>query len=508
MCSLILAIALTGSTYEILHVPNDAVIHALSDVIGSEEEERKNFRYVWISDGKKESIAAVSYTLNTAWSRASAPITYKAIAGNQLIRVDFRRLRPKREDRILALQQWDQQAIYDPYFYNRQRLNVKSYVADDGKIYDYVFKSSFGSQVDLKSAAALQLMTNTSTPIQRYDRFVVTSLTQFGDGDYYKIAGIRKSQDPKLTDFQQFAFDHGVDLDRIDKLNANDRIALLISEVTGKPRAAQDANGPFGAFVWTEDVKKGNKDPRFHAIKTLINMKKDAIEAIALKANGHCDYAIFDGNEKLVDTVPDVIATDDTISSPFEKILEPAMSCIRCHDKENANGFRTVKNDVELLRLHSEKKKYRFDIVGDKNNEDVDELFDKLFGMFQGNLDRLNQARIDHSKAVFKSTNGHSITDTFSFVQDIDDSYRFTYIDAQIACRELGLEVNKEEATEYLEKLLPPESVPLNGEESDTFGFLILGAKVTRQDWELAYPDAALRSRQYYETLAKEKVKK
>ncbi len=500
---LILAAAIGAGDAEIGFVPADAVVYSLADAAAIAEDRRPFVRYVW-TDGTKASNAAVSFAANTAISKSSVPVRLPAVAGGRLVRVELDTLLPKDSDLKRAIELWEKQAGQDPYFYIRQQVKIAAYLADDGKTYDWKWGVSFASHVDLKSAVMLQGLTKSSVPIQRVDRFITKTLTQIDGGLYYDWAGIRQSQKAGQTDFEQFLDDHGVDRKRAAELRAERRAAIFRSGVTAKPRAIEEIQGLLGTVVWTEDPADNNLDPKAHPVLTLLEPKKDAIEAIALRANGHCSFAIFDGQGKRADSVPDNIAKDHTIPSPFTARLQPAISCIRCHAQ--GSGFRTTRNDISALLKGKPEDGLKFDLLGDDRRHDVRDTLDRLAGLYRGNLDRLARGRDDYSDAVFLSTGGLSVAEVAGAVQAIDDGYRFSDVSPRVACEELGIRTDNDGAVSMLRKLLPAASAP-GGREDARIGFLKIGVTITRADWEAVYIDAAIRSRPHYEELAKAKVK-
>lgn len=493
-----LLLAAIGADPEILPVPNDAVVHAAADAAVIDPHRAPFVRYVWVPDGDKTDGAAVSFATNTAISRAAIPVRPYSIAGGRLLRIDLLTLLPKDADLKRSVELWEKLAGQDPYFYIRIQQKVAAYKADDGKTYDWKWAVSFGGHVDLKAAVLLQGLTKSAAPVVRFDRFTVKVLTTLDGGLYYDFAGIAKSNKAGQTDFQKFLADHGVDLNRAKELQADRRAALFRSGVTAKPRAIEEIQGLLGTATWSEDIADNNLDPKAHPILTLLESKFDATEAIALKANGHCDFALFDGKGALQQVVPDNIAKDHTVPTPYTARLQPAISCIRCHSQ--GKGFRTARNDISALLKNRPEDDVRFDILGDfKGGRDA---LDKIAGLYRGNLDRLDRGREDYSDAVFLSTGGLSVGEVSARIQKIQDDYQFHDVTARIACGELGIGVDEDAAVSMLRKLLPAVE-----HEDARIGFLKAGVSITRADWEQVYADAALRSRPQYEAIAKEQVK-
>lgn len=494
----LLLLAAIGADPEILPVPNDAVVHAAADAAVIDAARLPFIRYVWIPDGDKADGAAVSFATNTAISKAAVPVRPHVVAGGRLLRLDLLNLLPKDADLKRGVQLWEKLGGQDPYFYLRVQEKTQQYQADDGKTYSWRWAVAFAGHVDLKTGVILQGLTKSASPVVRFDRFTVKTLTTLDGGLYYDFAGIEKSKKAGQTDFQKFLADHGVDLDKAKELRADRRAALFRSGVTAKPRAIEEIQGLLGTATWSEDIADNNLDPKAHPILTLLESKFDATEAIALKANGHCDFALFDGKGALQQVVPDNVAKDHTVPAPYTARLQPAISCIRCHSQ--GKGFRTARNDISTLLKNAPEGEARFDILADvKGGRDA---LDRIAGLYRGNLDRLERGREDYSDAVFLSTGGLSVGEVSARIQRIQDAYQFSDVTPRIACRELGIGVDEDTAVSMLRKLLPPVEY-----EDARIGFLKAGVSITRADWEQVYADAALRSRPQYQAIAKEQVK-
>lgn len=495
----VLAGALATAEPQVGFTPADAVTFAVADIQSVPDERRPYLRYVWIA--KESDAAAVAFTLNTAWSRASVPLKADVVAGGRLVRVELDRLCPKDADLKNAVDIWEKQASQDFYFYIRQSVTVAPYKADDGKTYSHKWVSTFGGHTILKDGVLLQGMTKSTAPIQRFDRFIIKSLSVLDGADYYRLAGITKSKKTGQTDFEKFLDDHGVDVKRALELRADRRAAIFKSGVTAKPRAINEVQGLLGVATWSEDIADNNLDPKAHPVLTLLNPKFDASEAIALRANGFCSFALFNGKGELQDVVPDNIAKDHTIPVPLTARLQPAISCIRCHSQ--GKGFRTTRNDVNALLKAAPEGNLRFDILGDLRRHDQRDVLDELAGKYRGNLERLDRGRNDYSDSVFLATGGKSVEEASGSVRAIQDHYQED-VTPQRACEELGVIVDEADGLMMLRKLVSAESAP-GGLEDARIGFLKAGIAITRPDFEQVFADMALRSRKAYEALAKDK---
>lgn len=495
----VLAAALTASP-QILFTPSDAVSFMVADQTTLPAHRRSCVRYAWIWDRQPKTETATQFAANTALSRASKAIRLPRVADGHLVRIEFDKLYPKEDERKRGLQLWDAQAQQDPYFFVRKDVKVTPYKADDGKTYDFRWVTAFGAHVDPKDGVLSEGMAATSSPIQRADRFTVNSLTTANGGRYYQWADIRKSETAGVTDFRQFQLEHGIDGQLAAKLRAERRAAIETSGVTSRPRAIEAIRGLLGVGAWTEDPNDENTDPKADSLLTLLSPKKDAIEAIFPKPNGFLAFGLFDGKEALQQVVPDNVASDTTIPGSFRKTLQPAISCIRCH--EIGKGWRTTKNDaLDFLGTVNEGG-VRLDIVDDKGAKSPHEAIDRIGGLYQDRLEWLNDARNQYSDAVFQATGGLSVEKASRAIRDVHDGYSYSYITPQVACRELGIGVDEKDAVAMLRRLLPPIE-----HEDGRIASLKVGHSITRAKWEAVYIDAATRSRPQYLKIAEEAAK-
>ena len=482
----------------------DAVRAALVDlqaVYQSDPEAARSTRYVWSQHPSPAESRAVTLALNTAVSRASYPIRPAATFGGALYRLDLRQLAPRAEDLANLIGLWDRMARIDPHFYfraDRRQIKVAPYVHTDGKTYEYQWQDvfSFGGHVQLTDATLLMKLAGTGHPITRADHFCSMTTSTLDGGLYYEFAGIRKSDKDGQTDFERFLADHGVDRKAVERLRADRRAGILISGVTGKPRAVEYIQGPAGVVVWSEDIADANDDPKANPIRTLIRPRIDAIEVIAIKANGFCAFALYDGQGALQDVVPDNITHDHTATGRATSRLQPAISCIRCHAPEQ--GFRTAVNDVADIRKAAAEHGLRFDVLGQNGKVNDFDVLDRLAGLYRGDFVYLERGRDDYSTAVFRAS-ASTVEEASTALGAIENEYIRGLVSPLTACRELGVvlpdKTTDAQAAAVLRRLLPPVPDERGLLLEDPFvGFLKFGRSITRADFREIYIDLATRA--------------
>jgi hypothetical protein len=88
------------------------------------------------------------------------------------------------------------------------------------------------THVGLDQHVMLQGLTQSAVPIVRYDWWEIKSLTALNGGLYYDLVGIERN--PKgTTALKAFFKKFGVDEEEVEKIRADQRVAMFKSKVTG-----------------------------------------------------------------------------------------------------------------------------------------------------------------------------------------------------------------------------------------------------------------------------------
>jgi hypothetical protein len=176
------------------------------------------------------------------------------------------------------------------------------------------------------------------------------------------------------------------------------------------------------------------------------------------------------------------------------------MSCVLCHATDN--GYRTARNDLELLQgadadYFGDEITYRgktltraeaVAIVAGRYGERIDEP-DGVLG----------RARRDYIRKVDELTDYEITADGPTSVQQLGaklkavyHAYRYQRIDAERACLELGVRIPAERARATLRQLAP---APEAGRAEDiVIALLKNGASVRRDDFDAIYSELARRA--------------
>lgn len=527
-----------------IHSPADGVAYALADVASLAIGDQPFQRYVWIQNGDPKNVGAVNYTVNLSWNRASVLVNCKAVAKNQLVRIDLRSLAPRADiegkdfKELFVL--WEKLA-FEPYFHIVRTTEdalptnaklIKSLTDDptgsirfsiDDKMWykspagrTYLLTESGwqnqklefskkenvaapGVHVGLDQHVMLQSLTQSNAPIVRFDFFIAKSLQTLNGGIYYDLLGIERN--PKGQTAQDaFLKKFGADEAQVAKLRSDQRTAMFKSRVTGRPRRVEffrslgvRPDSGTGLVTITYDIAEEDIGPDTDPIRNLLNFKDRAREIILERANGTPAFGLFNGDGGLQDSAPDNIVKDHTIPVPYTARLQPAIGCVRCHAP--FDGWQPAPNEVKIMLSGYLDV---FDDLSDKKGIIPDTL-DRLAGLYSGDLSKtLRRARDDYSDVVYIVTKGQTVPQAGATISGIFIDYLYTEVDALIACRELGYDVPVDKAVYFLNLIVPPLDKDILGiaPEDPIIGALKVGLKVQRYQFESVYADMAFRAMQ------------
>lgn len=519
--------------------PYDAIAMVLQDIQTISEPERQFIRYIWIPETSMEKIAAVSFTINTTINRTSVIVNPDILYDGHLLRFDFRKYFYNEKDLLDTMKVYESFGN-DPYFHlvqssyvvpnSAKRLGTlpgdplgsirfsnggKNFFLDRQKLFILQpdnswlltdvqeFKSKvtvYGAHVGLEQSTILLGLAQNTSVVTRYDYFITRALTTLDGGLYYKLSGIQANPVGKTAQ-EALLESLGSSEQRVEALNASQRVALFKSRVTGRPRrldlfqgeGVAVSNGT-GLISITHDSKEGDIEAIQDPIRSLLDFQDSARELIAEKPNGLHIFALFNDKGELQDQAPDFIVKDHTIPPPHTARLQSAISCIRCHGP--LDGWQPFENEVQTMLSGL------FDIYDDASSKDnIPATLTKLASLYSGDLSKvLRRARDDYNDAAIKSTYGNfNIAQISDIVSTIYADYNYTEVDAFIALKDLGVKASEDEAQRFFTEIVVPRHIYANGviPEDPIIAALKSGLKVNRFQWELVYADAAIRSMEY-----------
>lgn len=534
----------------------------------------KYLRFVAIQEGDEHlAHQQVNYIANAVFSRSGNRILPNPKAYHPYVAViEGHRLAPTIEDKVAFIKNYEDMAKNDTFFgpalsqplahqmtvgceievlmSDRKWTRGKfvSIGADDivtvtvvssGKTFTLTTRKINIRPVQVSTVSAAHLgddgvrliaATGSGIPVMELKEWVGTafnSITTTG-GQYYQQAGIRKSADPKLTDFEQWLLDIGASIEIVEKLNAKTKALMLRSQVTEKTRipvffyalSKRPELGPSLVFL-TFDVSQKNFDENKDPLNSIVsfddrkNPKFAGIEAMVFLANGMIQYTAFNNLLQLVEEVPVDIAHDkEAPSHSGNNAIFSGLSCMRCHDKfENTNGFRTIVNDALRLKQSAEVGGILAELsIGNAaGNEDIDQILSE----FGGDPDKvIGPARLMFYETVFaitkKTPYEMSKALSHSFSEYMDGS-----VTPELAARDLGWIVKEGHGSAAIQELLPlvvqDDGIVVAGQvirgfrENSAVQWLKIGATVHAQQWRLYRRQAMLRTLFVEEELKKNK---
>lgn len=441
-------------------IPADGIAWARRDAATLPTAVLPFVRWIWLPNGDKATIRALSDVLNKI-SR-SASIVQPAFHGipgkGGVLRVYFRDFAPRDSDVQEWLCTWEL-LQFDPWFSTLVTKDTIKELTDAARQAFIVRQSWIMAQgakrfpqsftlklVDLKDVVVarqnalhlagsgieeLQALTGSLAPVVHASYFTAraTSSIKDKDGDkesvfstiwgglYYEFAGIRKAQNKNITDLDQLFFDIGVGDGKTpfqkvldDRFRSDERAAMGSSGVTKKRRridwvsnlAARVTQANPIVFI-TNDVAEKDVAPGSDPFKNLQKFDTAAFEVMWFRANGMQGYAIFDSKGKLLEVADQSVVEDSTVPNGYPKRLQ-IIGCIRCHG-QSIDGWQPFTNEVRSL-LQRGPQVFADLTVLNASAEDTRIRIRDWYNAPQSRIDKvLSRARDDYAAVVLEATN-------------------------------------------------------------------------------------------------------
>lgn len=485
--------------------PRDAIQWAIVDQIQLDQQYGSQlagrYRYVWIPPWSDEHwIPAVNFALNAVASQSSIIYHATPIANGWMLRVDLKQLAPypnakgQFTDLRNLIDVWDALASDEPYFH---------IPAVNTGIKDLIIASP---TFEPGHAELLESFTISPSLVYRADWLLNRMLTNTRGGRYYEfIRAVVRSSTDRRTDAELFLARHGVFEDLSLQFRADQRVGILFSRATGKPRQVEAIRGigsrqGTGQAWITKDISDEQIDAQNDPLENLSRFTPFAQEFIVEARNGMQHFYLANGRGQQVRSVPENVAIDHTIDAPHTARLEPALSCIACHGDND--GLNPTPNDVQTLLSGS--RADIFDDFGARGavRDDVDDRLANLAGQYAGNFDnRLLMGRASYREAVRRSTQtgpqsiGLSVGKISQKVVGICRGYSLARVTPRQALLELGIQSDDETAAGRVVEAFPAPQVQSGVvyRELPQLLFLRAGMSISRVQFERAYNDLLLR---------------
>jgi hypothetical protein len=483
-------------------------------------------RFIWLTGNPTEALRVTAFTENAALStheviRSPEMLTLFKSTGvsGHLVMIDLRQLASDETSLNALIKTYERLSEIDPVFLVHRKVEARvptkvkcqPYKAADGKTYDYKYTETNSGAPSLVSEPGqdwaieweqLCTLLNTRMPLIRYDVLTVMSLTTLNGGLYYEFQGFEEKP-AKGTPEEAFWKKFGIDFKQIAKLRSDQRVGLTTSNVTGKPRAITIVHGfnnrnGTGLGVETYDPDDADTGADQDPIRNLVEFKFKASEVIVEKSNGFHAFAAFNNKEELQRVVPDNVACDHTIPTPYTKQLQPGISCISCHGPQG--GWKGAENQVaKLLKPDSLDNVDVFSDSGALKRARPKEQVDRLAGLYSGDSEKiLNRGRADYSDAIFIATKGAAAQEVMKDVMNVRNHYLYEPVDPQKACLECaGVVVERGSAAELFRVImgkLPPDPITGISFEDPYIAMLKKDIPISRNSWNSILVDAATRA--------------
>ena len=315
-----------------------------------------------------------------------------------------------------------------------------------------------------------QIRAATATPqfgaVLRADYFVAAALKA---PDYYRFTGAADTLEGWLKQF-------GADAKLAEQLEASNGANLFVSGVTLKPRRVIWQQGILGGVYSTLDSREADAahDPFYRPISADgSQVKFDAQELFAMRANGFWATFIADTAGKRLDVVdPQIVSRDYAIAElgAADTQIYAGRNCLICHSAGGLNGFED--DQTKLLRTtrgRAELSSYNGAYVR------------RVLGFYDD--ERLQrQMKIDresHELAV-KRACGTTPEKAVAALGATIKRAEFDPVTPQVAADELQCSVDD----------LPDV---IDGTHDPNLAGLVEGHAITRQAWQSAYAEAAMK---------------
>ena len=481
----------------------DVAVAVAHDLRSMPADIRPAYRYFWCLH--PDDHLALSVALNYAVSRTARIYAHDVLGNGAIARVRLDQLAPRTKEFAQAALTFSRLAGRDPYFHTsiERLLEVEEFEWKGARYKAINVDTGFIAPVYGAAGKALHAM-SAADPTQpaagvllRADWFARKALTQIDGGAYYAFKAL-KGPDPNQppVKFDVYLRSRGVDPVVVAEFRSKNRAAMFRSKVTGKPRWTEAFRATAvrpdigtGTCMVTHDVKTervGRAD--FDVFRNLLEASDDGREVLIEGPNGLWEATLFDGDGNLVDSAPDSLVSDHTIEAPFDRRLEPVLSCIACHSQNS--GWQPMPNQVREM-LGPGLLEVPFDLASKKP---LAETIDDLYSAYEAEFDEiLRLSRTTYEQQWFRLTAGTQAKVAVPKLLTRVRGYAQDMVDARTALAELGVSPLGV-APEPLPVVTLRSVLGKRAPEDPILGALMLGLSVDRKQWERVYLDAVVRA--------------
>lgn len=455
--------------------------------------------------------AGTSFVSNSTISRTSN-IARNELAAEYLIRIDLGKFAVRDEDLREILSLWELLADKDTFFRAPRQTLVKlsdgswkpcrivahgkdrCEIEFAGKRLTVLAADVKGREFFAPGLEELQLATGSQVPVIRYDEFVAATFSSVNGGLYARFSGINGNLRDVIERFagkdaadKIEANNKSIRAGRVDPALSQSRAIVTHSAVTGRQRLAQVFFGAAGqptvgpqVIAVTYDLAEDNANVDSDPFRNQRFFEKyDGGEFILSSANGLLLYGVFDAQDKIIESVPDKVASDHAapVNAMTRRVFS-GLSCANCHDRAEKNlGWQPITNDaLRVLRL--------FTVIDDKAAKSSLQAVQEAASQYGAeNLESvLNLSRLPYQKQTHAATGVRTSREVVGALAAAYWPYLYTDITARTAVLDLGHSMTEEAAQAFL--LTIPPAVGVDAVREDiALALLKDGASITRTQW-------------------------
>lgn len=467
------------------------------------------YRGLWLLSDKKEDIAATILGVNhvSRSVRHVRPLIIP-VGSHRVLLWNLEELAPKADQLENLVKLWDSLADRESYFLDRFNpivvhekvyKTVPRYIASDGNWYDYVSevrtvtKSKFGVHAGgLGPQLILSKLLHAQVPLCRAEywfvRFLFTVDTGFGDGLWYKAAGIEGLSFDQLA--ARLGADAKADNSKRRALTHKSRIfeQARVTEYFPVSKIRLGTAAP--VMIRTIDIKENQTDDENDSFRNAIENKHAAEEAFFPLENGLQGTWLGDGNGKQVNEAPQDVVHDRYAGigpGGTRRLNAGPVACGRCHVAESGSWYQPITND--LRKVLKEDRLALFDDLTNRNRgqRETVELFEGFYE-WEPELNVLPDARGYYDTAVFALVGDLVPKDTtkvtWAALANLVNNYLYADVTPRIALAELGYDVPEVEAKAFLRDKFPNNFA---GRADPNLARLRIGWGIKRWQFERIY---------------------
>lgn len=466
---------------------------------------------MWLRGGSPQELAAVSFVINSVLSHNNTPTIPAAspgavpIAGGRLLRLDLGEICTDEADQANLVATWDRlNRVDDAFSFNivtTEIVKVDPPLKINGKTFRTQERinrtTGFAAHVAPVMTELSALTGNNKAPIIDARELIRSATTTLEGGLYYRFRRLT----PGVTKLKDYLASRGASEQQVEQLESLEKAVVFFSEVSGKERmvavfrgAGVRASRGGGVVSITFDPFDEDRSDGQSPARNLLNFRGRGHEVIVEFANGFHEWTLWNEAGVLVDVAPQNLVSDGDIPNPHTKNLQPGISCIRCHARDQ--GWRGLVNDAPKLIAGGT------DIFGDLSSaEDQRKQVQLLAGLYSGDwfdigTGPLTVGRLSYNRVCVEAT-GVGAREIGEIVSAMYAAYWYDRLDVWDVANEIGIVglppsdgdpatvVDQKAAIDSLKLFI--QAAPIPGQiarEDANIAAIIAGVEIGRRGWQ------------------------